>query len=102
MRCSRSTADRPRGSLGAENRQLYFNALVLPVVEAGGGAYELFVDLADVAEWRVLKRAQVGGIGVVVPAKHVVVLISLRRNPTRVANEPADLTLVELVSGAGG
>ena len=43
----------------AEDGELELDAAVLAIVQAGGGADELFIDLADVADRRMLERPQV-------------------------------------------
>src|SRR4029078_1071840 len=92
--CSLSWAGR---GLTAEDGELQFDAAVRAVVESWRGADELLVDPANIPDARSGVGAQVRRIRAVVALPDVVVLTALRRDQPRVADQPADLPLVELV-----
>src|SRR4051794_13845314 len=99
---SRALRDSQLNSGVAEDGQLKPGTLIRPLIEAGRGADELLVDPLHISNGWIGNGNQVGRIGAVVAFEYVVILIALGWNPTRVADQAADLAGVELVRRAGG
>src|SRR5439155_22202333 len=90
----------PRALAICQDRELELCASVGAVVQPGRGADELLVDPLDVTNRRIRARKQVWRTCIVMSLEHVVILIALHRNPAGIADQAANLPLLETVGRA--